>query len=130
MAKEQFPSPLVPAQDFQFHVRHLAGDVLADFTGWQFKLVGRNGLDASQELFSYTESDAGVFTTGVFDLTDDKGNLLQYNLRVTIPHTDTDDLQHLDLQYARIGLLATPPSGSPIQLIRSFRANIADVEAP
>lgn len=130
MGANLFPDELVPHEDFQFHVRELAGSILIDFTGWKFNYVGRETPDSETALFSYTEADTGVIEIDIFSLTDDSGNALDYNLKVTTPYTKVAEIDDLGLEYVHIGLLATPPDGSPIQLIRNFRVRVSEAIAP
>lgn len=130
MAQDIFPAPLVPHEDFELHVRQLAGDQLIDFTGWTFNFVGRSSLGSEARLFDYSELDAGVIEIGTFTKTDSSGEQLDYNLAATIPGSKVVELRDSGANSVNIGLLATPPSGSPIQLIQDARINISKTIAP
>jgi len=130
MSSDVFPIEVVPHEDFQLHIRELAGDALIDFAAWTFNFVGIAGDDPENRLFAYTLADGGVIEPGSYTLEDNQGANLEYNLRITVPHTKTAEFDNASYQNILIGLLATPASGSPIQILKNLSVFIAETIAP
>lgn len=129
MSTVDFPNLMVPDEDFVFYVRKLAGDQLIDFSGWAMNLVGRIDAYPSPKIFSYSESDAGIFEVGTFSV-DREGELVDHNLKITIPGAKALELREVGEKKIRIGLIATPVSGSKLQLIPDAAIKIDQTIAP
>ena len=117
--------PIRSGADYQFHIRETAGGVLVDFTGATFDLVGRVSPNSVDELFRYSETDAGVIVVGLFPLTVD-GVTEDYNLQVNLPNAMTSQLKTADYTHVHLGFAVTYTGGTRKQLISNGRFPVSD----
>lgn len=118
--------PVETGADYQFHIREMAADSLVDFTGSSFALVGREHPNSPTELFRYSEVDTQVIEVGVFSISDSKGVVRDHNLKITIPHTDTEPLKTQALSQIHIGLLWIDSGGLRKQIIADAKLRVCD----
>lgn len=129
MSSQKLASAIETGVDYVFYIRREVNGVLVDFTDWTFNLVGREFTD-SEELFSYTEQDAGVIEIGQFGIQQDGGSTLDHNLKITIPSSATLALRSGKMDLIHIGLMGTDPNGDPFQIIVDSIAEVVRSIAP
>ena len=119
-----FPAPIYPGVEFQFHVRHADdNEDLIDITGWSATLVVSSSKCESDELFRYTELDTDVIEIGSFDV-----DGVENNMRVTVSADRTEELRSCDFSCVYVGLLASSPDQSTVvYFIPCAKAVIAEV---
>ena len=125
MSQETIKVPIRSGADYQFHIRETAGGVLVDFTGATFDLVGRTSANSEDELFRYSEIDAGVIVVGLFPLTVD-GVTEDYNLQVNLPNAMTSQLKTANYTHVHLGFAVTYADGIRKQLISNGKFPVSD----
>ena len=122
-----FPIPLVTGEAFVFYVRETSNDVLIDFSTYTFKMVIADE-QGKTTLFTYTDTDAGVFSAGSFTLVSENVSL-EYNLAVQVPHADTLAIRN-QYKHVHLGMTAYDATGTPVQLIPDAKVRVVDTVSP